>query len=165
MTHCIKVLLLFVSLGLSPQLLSKGHSEASPKAKLKIFVYKAAQHVRKHGKKRAFEEFNKKGGTFSKGALYIFGITLEGIFKATPNNPEFVGKNILTGGPENAKVVTQGLIDALKEKKEAWYSYRWRNPKSGNVECKRSFVIKMEDLAEPYFIGAGYYDSDAQDCK
>lgn len=116
------------------------------------FVSSAIDFAKKNGKEAALKEFNNPQGRFTKGDSYIFVIDYQGVFLASPNNPEFIGKNEYDLTDNQGKYMIQKLIQTAKNG-GGWVNYHWKNPVTNEVENKASYVMPMED----YLIGSGYY--------
>jgi len=115
-------------------------------------VKSGAKFIKENTKEAALAEFNNKNGKFStKNSSYIFAVAYTGEVLASANKPETVGTNQLE--PLNpSSAVYRNLIEKAKTG-GGWVQYRWKNPASGQEECKKSFVQPMGD----YLIGSGFY--------
>jgi hypothetical protein len=122
-------------------------------AEIEDFVKKAYDFVQAKGKKAAFDEFNKKDGLFTDGSVYIFVIDYKGNMLANGYNQDMVGKNLFDKKDIEGKLINRALIVKAKSG-GGWELYRWTNPVSNLVECKRSYALPMEG---DYLISAGYY--------
>lgn len=119
-------------------------------------ILAAKNYIKKHGKKAAFAEFSKKDGMFTKGESYIFAVNYNGTVLASDNSVG-LGKNMLKMKDYEGKSVFLLQLHTAKAG-GGWVNYRWINPVTAQIECKRSFIMPMEG----YFIGTGYHFAPSQ---
>jgi signal transduction histidine kinase len=65
-----------------------------------------------------------------------------------------IGKNMKDLKDADGKLFIQEMMAAAKTKGSGWVDYKWKNPKTGEVLPKSSYVEKLGDNA---FIGCGIY--------
>ena len=124
------------------------------KQEAQAIVTKAAAFAAANGKEKLVAEANKKDGPFMKGDLYVFVYDMSGTLIANPAVPDTVGKNQLDVPDADGKFFRKDILALAKSSGNGWVSYKWRNPVSGKVEAKTSYVMKQGDV----IIGAGVYD-------
>lgn len=127
---------------------------SSPKGEAKALVEKAAQFIRTSGRERAFAEFNRRQGRFSKRELYIFAIDLEGNMLAHGGNPALQGKNLIDLQDTDGRLLTQDMIESVKHG-SGWLRYKWLNPVTGKVQSKESYLIEVD---REFVLGCGVYE-------
>lgn len=119
-------------------------------------VKKAAEFIRKNGKEKSFAEFNNAKGQFINKDLYIFAFLAngDGIEQANGANYRLVGKNVKEMKDADGKFLIKEIL-ALGMGKEGkgWVDYKWPNPTTGNIDSKRTYVERVEDVV----IGCGIY--------
>lgn len=115
----------------------------------------AKNYIQKEGKKKAFAEFTKKEGLFTKGEVYIFAVSFDGTILAM-TNPASIGLNMAKMNNDTAKYVFDLELQTAKAG-GGFVNYRWINPVTQQIECKRSYILPMDG----YYIGTGYYYSPA----
>lgn len=116
-------------------------------------ISKAVAYVKEKGKSSALSEFNKKGGLFTKGSVYMFAIDYKGTMLADGYNQDLVGKNQYDLQDADGKYINRDMISKAQAG-GGWELYLWTNPVTNLIECKKSFVQPMEG---DYFIASGYY--------
>lgn len=137
------------------------YSAEDKQKEVEEFVQSAVELVKLKGKNSALSTFNKKDGQFTKGAKYIFAMDYTGKMLADGYGQELVGKNQLSLRDLDGKYINQDLIAKAKAG-GGWVQYRWTNPITHLIECKKSFAQPMEG---DYFIASGYYYAPNVDGK
>ena len=113
----------------------------------------AAEFMKANGLDAANKEYEKPGGKFTKGDLYIFVMDYKGVMLAHGANPKLDGKNLITMKDTDGKELFVEMIDVAKNKGTGWVEYKWTNPESKKVEPKASYIIRVNDV----FLGCGAY--------
>lgn len=116
-------------------------------------VNKALAAVKAEGRDKLIARVNAKDPEFLQGELYVFVWTLDGTIVGHPVSPKNVGKNMLEVPDVDGKMFRKEIIQVVNGKGQGWVNYRIRNPDSGKVEAKKSYVVKSGDLV----LGAGIY--------
>ena len=136
--------------------LSAGAAEKGSADEAVAMVKKAADYLKKNGKEKAFAEFNNAKGQFIQTDLYIFAFMAngDGIEQANGANYRLVGKNVKEMRDADGKFLIKEIL-ALGMGKEGkgWVDYKWPNPTTGNIDSKRTYVERVEDVV----IGCGIY--------
>ncbi|MEN3366345.1 MAG: cytochrome c [Burkholderiales bacterium] len=141
------VLLLLLTLIAPLSLASPGRQDAQ------AIVEKAVAFAEANGKEKLITEVSKKDGPFHQGELYVFVFDQTGTLLANPAAPDLVGKNDVSKPDADGKLFRKDILDVAKGKGSGWVDYKWKNPDSGKVEPKTSYVKKQGDV----IIGAGVY--------
>lgn len=113
---------------------------------------KGAQFVRAHGKAQMIARINSRDPEFNQGALYLAMRDLNGITVAHPTTA-LIGKNLLEVPDADGKLFRQEMLALARGPGRGWVDYKFRNPESGKVEAKRTYVLRVEDIA----LEAGIY--------
>jgi len=121
--------------------------------KAEALVKKGVAYYNANGEDKALEEFSNPKGEFVEGELYLFMVDFSGITLAHGGNPDIIGKNMKGLKDADGKLFIQEMIDVAKTKGSGWVDYKWKNPKTGELTAKSSYVEKLGDA----FIGCGIY--------
>jgi len=130
-------------------------SQSFSRDELKDFIEDGLQYIQKVGLEKAFEEFNKPDGMFSRGDLYIFAINMEGDILAHVN-PKMVGKNRYKLKDKLGFPFVQEFIKIAKTKGAGWSEYWWPNPITKKMQPKITYIKSVNDNV---FVGCGIYKS------
>jgi signal transduction histidine kinase len=145
---------LITAIGLSLFLLSVSvASAATEEAKAVKIVNDAIEFFKTNGKEKTFAEIANKKGGFHQGELYVFVYDLNGNILAHGHEPELIGTNRLNVTDPSGKQYVKERMALIKEKGEGWQTYQYKNPVTGKVENKKTFVKKYDDL----IFGSGVY--------
>lgn len=120
---------------------------------VRALTLRAASYLQEHSVAEATQAFGGEG-EFKSGELYINVIDLDGRWVIYPPQPDNRGRSILNfidaDGVELGKaILAQGLAG------EGWTRYRWRNPATGTVQAKVTYVKRVPGL--PYIVYCGLY--------
>lgn len=113
---------------------------------------KGAQFVRAHGKAEMIARINRKDPEFNQGTLYLAMRDMDGITIAHPTTA-LIGKNLLDVPDADGKPFRQEMLALARGKGSGWVDYKFRNPQTGKVEAKSTYVLRVGDVA----LEAGIY--------
>ncbi|MFS2139874.1 cache domain-containing protein [Duganella sp. Dugasp56] len=113
---------------------------------------KGARFVRTHGKAAMIARINSRDPEFNQGALYLAMRDLEGITVAHPTTA-LIGKNLLDVPDADGKPFRREMVAVARGQGHGWVGYKFRNPESGKVEAKTTYVLRVGDVA----LEAGIY--------
>jgi signal transduction histidine kinase len=134
-------------------LLTSCVAHAAPSEKDAVaLAEKGAQFVRAHGKPEMIARINSKDPEFNQGALYMAMRDLHGITVAHPTTA-LIGKYLLDVPDADGKLFRQEMVALAKGAGHGWVDYKFRNPETGKVEAKRTYVLRVGDVA----LEAGIY--------
>jgi cytochrome c len=119
----------------------------------KVLVEKAVTYCQANGKEACLKEFNNMKGQFVKGELYIFAYDMNGVVIANPANQKLVGVNALEIPDVDGKLFRKEGIALAKKNGSGWTDYKYKNPVTGKVEQKTSYLVKTGDIV----VGCGIY--------
>lgn len=122
-------------------------AKAEALVKKGVVAYKANED-------KALEAFSDPKGGYVEGELYLFVVEFSGMTVAHGGSAALIGKNLKELKDADGKLFIQAMIDVAKGKGNGWVDYKWKNPKTGEVLPKTSYVEKLGDNA---FIGCGIY--------
>ncbi|MBE0619382.1 MAG: cache domain-containing protein [Burkholderiales bacterium] len=114
---------------------------------------RAARHFDQKGR-AALAELTQPGGAFIDRDLYVFVVDHEGIYHAFGGLPERVGTRMQdVPGIDGAELVRKIL--EVVEAGGGWVEYDFRNPTTGQMAPKMSYVLERGGLC----FGCGIYKS------
>jgi cytochrome c len=113
---------------------------------------RGAAFIKAKGKDDMVRKINAKDPEFNHGALYLAMRDLNGITVAHPTTA-LIGKNLLDVPDADGKPFRHEMVALAKGKGKGWVDYKFKNPASGKVEAKRTYVLRVGDIA----LEAGIY--------
>jgi len=116
-------------------------------------VDRAVQYEKVNGTEKALAAFNDRAGGFVDGELYVFAYDFTGKCLAHGGDPKLVGTNMLEWRSADGRFIFKEMIEVARKHKNGWIDYPFKNPKTGAVEAKTSYVQKVGD----HFVGSGTY--------
>jgi cytochrome c len=114
---------------------------------------KAAAYFDQNGPARAFCAFNAPSGPFHKGPLYVFAISMDGVYLAHSAAPTLVGVSLRDTTDAAGQLVGKAIMESIATQGEGAVDYKWLNYSSNKVEQKHTYVKK----AGEFVLGVGYY--------
>jgi cytochrome c len=123
-----------------------GLAAATPKDDATALVKDAAKYLKDNGKEKALQEIGKPDGKWVKGELYVFAYDFQGVIVAHPKNAKLVGKNMLEVPDVDGKLFRKDIVEMAKTKGSGWVDYKYKNPETGKIEEKTTFVLKAGDV-------------------
>lgn len=129
-----------------------GAGEKGTAAEAKALLDKAVTKVEKDGAGKAIAAFNDPAGGFRDRDLYVF--CMDGSYKITAHlDGSLRGTDVATLKDSNGKAFGVEMIAAAKAGGGS-VEYTWKNPVSGKVEDKISYLKKAGDQ----YCGVGAYE-------
>ena len=125
--------------------------EKSTPEEAKALLDKAVAEVQKDGSAKAIAKFNDAKGGFQQDDLYVFCMDSSNKISAHPDTA-MRGVDAASLKDANGKAFGVEMVAAAK-KGSGSVEYMWKNPESGKVEAKVSFLKKAGDQ----FCGVGAY--------
>lgn len=126
---------------------------ATPREAAHEMALKAADLLAQQGKEKAYATFHDRNGGFFTGELYVFVINLQGAWEAYGPQPSAVGTSLVNLKDVDGKEFIRDMISLAKEKGEGWVDYKWKNPETGKIQEKTTFIKRVGDV----FVGVGVY--------
>ncbi|WP_313030075.1 cache domain-containing protein [Massilia alkalitolerans] len=103
--------------------------------------------VKAKGKDEMMKKINAKDAEYVQGELYMDIRDLKtGIVLAHPYNPSIVGKDLTDVPDANGKKYRREIIELAAAKGKGWVDYQYKNPTSGKIEPKTTFIQRVEDV-------------------
>lgn len=107
----------------------------------------AVKMMKTAGKAKTLAAISDPQGVFVKGELYVFAYDFNGVIVAHPKNPKLVGKNMLEVPDVDGKFFRKDIVALAKKKETGWVDYKYKNPESGKIEHKTTYVTGADDIA------------------
>ena len=103
--------------------------------------------IKAKGKDEMIKKINAKDAEYVQGELYIDMRDLKtGIVLAHPINPSIVGKDLTDVPDANGKKYRREIIELAAAKGKGWVDYQYKNPTSGKIEPKTTFIQRVDDV-------------------
>ncbi|MCA1247257.1 cache domain-containing protein [Massilia sp. MS-15] len=110
-------------------------------------VERGAALMKAKGKDELIKRVNAKDPEFVQGELYLsMRDARTGIAVAHPYNPSIIGKDLTDVPDANGKKYRREFIDVAAAKGKGWVDYMYKNPTSGKIEPKTTYVQRVDDL-------------------
>jgi len=119
----------------------------------KALVDKAAAMLESSGRQAGFSKINDPHGEFVIRDLYIFIYGMDGTVLAHGGNPTLIGKNQINATDAHGKRYVQERVEIASKSGNGWQDYMFKNPESGEVESKTSYIRRVGDM----IVGCGVY--------
>lgn len=116
-------------------------------------VEKGAAFMKGSGKDQMIKRINAKDPDFVQGPLYLTMRDEKGVILANPVNAAMIGKDLLDVPDPDGKLFRREILDLAKSKGKGWVDYKFKNPASGKVEAKTTYIYKVGDVT----LEAGIY--------
>ena len=127
------------------------HAEPSEKDAVAL-AERGAQFIKTHGKAEMIARINRKDPLFNHGALYLAMRDMNGITVAHPTTA-LIGKDFLDVPDADGKAFRHEMVAVAKGRGKGWVDYKFRNPETGKVAPKSTYVLRVDDVA----LEAGIY--------
>ncbi|CAN7725937.1 cache domain-containing protein [Duganella sp. LjRoot269] len=115
---------------------------------------KGAAFIKAHGKEEMMKKISAKDPDYVQGSLYVDLRDINtGIVLAHPINPSIVGKDLTDVPDANGKKYRREIIELAARKGHGWVDYMYKNPTSGKLEAKTTYILRIGDAV----LEAGIY--------
>ncbi len=111
-----------------------------------------ARFIQTYGKEKMIALINARDPRFNRGTLYLAMRDMNGLTVAHPTLA-LIGKNLLEVPDADGKPFRQEMLAIAKGGGSGWVQYKFRNPVSGKVEAKTTYVLRVGEVA----LEAGVY--------
>ena len=119
----------------------------------KALLDKAVKYFDTSGVARAFCAFNDINGEFHKGPLYIFAVSMDGVYFAHSAAPTLIGTSLRDTRDATGQPIGNLVMDAVATEQSAEIDYKWLNYETNKVENKHTYLRKTGK----FVLGVGYY--------
>jgi len=115
---------------------------------------KGAAFIKAKGKDEMMKRISARDPDFLQGSLYVDMRDLQtGIVLAHPINPSIVGKDLTDVPDASGKKYRREIIELAQKKGKGWVDYQYKNPASGKIEPKTTYILRVDDIV----LEAGIY--------
>ncbi len=115
---------------------------------------RGAAYMKAHGRDEMMKRISAKDPDFVQGTLYVDMRDLHtGIVLAHPINPSIVGKDLLDVPDASGKRYRRDIIELAQKQGKGWVDYQYKNPTSGKIEPKTTYILRVGDVV----LEAGIY--------
>jgi len=115
---------------------------------------RGAAFIKAHGEKEMMKKLSAKDPEFVQGELYVDMRDIKtGIVLAHPINPSIVGKDLTDVPDANGKKYRREIIELAQKQGKGWVDYQYKNPVSGKIEPKTTYILRVNDVV----LEAGIY--------
>ncbi|AVR95165.1 cache type 2 domain-containing protein [Pseudoduganella armeniaca] len=115
---------------------------------------RGAAFMKAHGKDELMKKLSAKDPDFVQGELYVDMRDLKtGIVLAHPINPSIVGKDLTDVPDPSGKKYRREIIELAAKSGKGWVDYMYKNPVSGKIEPKTTYILRVNDVV----LEAGIY--------
>lgn len=133
------------------------HAMAAPEPTEKDAIAMAergAAYMKAHGKEEMMKKIMAKDPDFTQGSLYVDMRDINsGIVLAHPFNPSIIGKDLTDVPDANGKKYRRDIINLAQKSGKGWVDYQYKNPASGKIEPKTTYILRVDDVV----LEAGIY--------
>ena len=119
-------------------------------------VKKGIAHIQRVGMDRAAADFHDPRGAFQAGELYLMVFDTKARVMAMGANPRMAGENHWEMTDVDGKKMTQEVIRVATARGLGWVDYRFRNPLTGQVAPKSTYLERVGE----YVVCCGIYRKD-----
>ncbi|MGI4842265.1 MAG: cache domain-containing protein [Janthinobacterium lividum] len=117
-------------------------------------VEKGVAFIKANGKEELIKRINSKDPAFYQGSMYLhMRDASNAIMLAHPVNPTLIGKDLIDVPDTNGKKYRREMVELAASKGKGWYDYTYKNPVTGKIEPKSTYMVKVGDVA----LEAGIY--------
>jgi signal transduction histidine kinase len=115
---------------------------------------RGAAFIKAHGKDEMIRKVAAKDPEFIQGSLYVDIRDIKtGIVLAHPVNPSIVGKDLTDVPDASGKKYRREIIELAAKKGSGWVDYQYKNPTTGKLEPKTTYILRVGDVV----LEAGIY--------
>ena len=116
-------------------------------------VEKGAAFMKANSQAEMIKRINAKDADYVQGPLYLTMRDNKGVILANPVNPAMIGKDLVDVPDADGKLFRREILELAKSKGKGWVDYKFKNPTSGKVEDKTSYIYKVGEVT----LEAGIY--------
>jgi signal transduction histidine kinase len=115
---------------------------------------KGAAFIKANGQDAFLKKIAAKDPDYLQGSLYVDVRDIKtGIVLAHPVNPSIVGKDLTDIPDASGKKYRREIIELAAKKGHGWVDYQYKNPTTGKIEPKTTYILRVGDVV----LEAGIY--------
>ena len=115
---------------------------------------RGAALIKAKGKEEMMKRIVARDPEYVQGSLYIDMRDLyTGIVLAHPINTSIVGKDLTDVPDASGKKYRREIINLAQKSGKGWVDYQYKNPTSGKIEPKTTYILRVDDVV----LEAGIY--------
>jgi signal transduction histidine kinase len=115
---------------------------------------KGAAFIKANGQEAFIKKIAAKDPDYLQGSLYVDIRDIKtGIVLAHPVNPSIVGKDLTDVPDASGKKYRREIIELAAKKGHGWVDYQYKNPTTGKIEPKTTYILRVGDIV----LEAGIY--------
>jgi cytochrome c len=142
----MKKMMLLFSILLVSCVTTAAFAKDNDTGKATSMVKKAIEYYKANGLEKLMTEVNNPKGQFVEGAYYVWLYDLDGNCIAHAVNTKLVGQNVMAYKDADGKEFVKEIIQSTIAKGSSWTDYKYKNPRTNEVEPKSTFCEKVEDI-------------------
>lgn len=130
------------------------HASEPTKKDAIAMAEKGAAFIQANGQDAFLKKIAGKDPGYLQGSLYVDVRDIKtGIVLAHPINPSIVGKDLTDIPDANGKKYRREIIELAAKQGHGWVDYQYKNPTSGKIEPKTTYILRVGDVV----LEAGIY--------
>jgi cytochrome c len=110
----------------------------------------------------AFAEFQVRGSRWRYGQYYLFVYAVDGTCVFHPEEPTFVGKNLIDLRDTDGRLVIRDIVDVARRHEPdagGWVFYKWEDRRQLSPTWKAAYIRKVTTPDHKvYVIGSGIFN-------
>jgi hypothetical protein len=115
---------------------------------------KGAAFIKAYSLDAFIKKIANKDPEYLQGSLYVDIRDIKtGIVLAHPVNPSIVGKDLTDIPDASGKKYRREIIELAAKKGHGWVDYQYKNPTTGKIEPKTTYILRVGDVV----LEAGIY--------
>ncbi|MFS2003378.1 cache domain-containing protein [Duganella sp. CT11-25] len=128
-------------------------AQASQEDDARALVKKAIVAIKAQGIEKACADFADPAKGYMAGESYVYVHDMRARMLCNAGSPRTVGKDMIEMKDMDGKYFNKEMLEIAKTKGSGWLEYKWVNPKTKNIQDKKSYVERQED----FIVGSGFY--------
>lgn len=107
----------------------------------------AASAIKSQGKEETMKRVTGKDPAFLQGSLYVSMRDIKtGVVVAHAVNHSIIGKDLVDVPDANGKKYRREIIELAAKNGKGWVDYMYKNPTSGKIEPKTTYILRVDDV-------------------